>query len=134
MADHSRERVSQALLVEGGLAAVSAIMGDSDKRRLVLGALGLGAQLGVLMPYSRIQESEADRIGLALMARAGFDPRGSVELWRNMERQVGASPPEFLSTHPSHETRIEQLTQWQGEVRPTYEQTVRRGGRARCGR
>lgn len=133
VADHSRERVSQALLVEGGLLAVGEIMANSQLRDLALGALGLGAQFGVLMPYSRIQENEADRIGLDLMARAGFDPEESVELWRNMERQVGGSPPEFLSTHPSHETRIENLTQWQTEVRPAYERAVRQGGRPTCG-
>jgi predicted Zn-dependent protease len=133
VAGHSRERVSQALLVQGGLVAVDQIMGDAQQRDLVLGALGLGAQLGVLMPYSRVQESEADRIGLGLMARAGFDPREAVELWQNMERQAGAGPPEFLSTHPSHETRIENLTQWQGEVRNDYRQARRTGRQPRCG-
>jgi predicted Zn-dependent protease len=74
-----------------------------------MGLLGVGAQYGVLMPYSRIQESEADILGLDLMARAGFDPRESTRLWINMGRAGGGQPPEFLSTHPSHSTRISDL-------------------------
>jgi predicted Zn-dependent protease len=74
-----------------------------------MGLLGVGAQYGVLMPYSRIQESEADILGIDLMAKAGFDPRESTRLWVNMGRAGGGQPPEFLSTHPSHSTRISEL-------------------------
>jgi predicted Zn-dependent protease len=74
-----------------------------------MGLLGVGAQYGVLLPYSRIQESEADTMGLDLMAKAGFDPRESIKLWRNMDRTGGSQPPEFLSTHPSHSSRISDL-------------------------
>jgi predicted Zn-dependent protease len=75
-----------------------------------MGLLGVGAQYGILMPYSRIQESEADIMGLDLMAKAGFDPRQSTDLWVNMSRAGGGQPPEFLSTHPSHGSRISGLT------------------------
>ncbi len=72
----------------------------------MLTLLGAGVQYGVILPYSRTQESEADLIGLQLMAKAGFDPRAAVRLWVNMSQQSGANPPEFLSTHPSDAHRI----------------------------
>ncbi|MEZ5541614.1 MAG: M48 family metallopeptidase [Pseudomonadota bacterium] len=75
-----------------------------------MGLLGVGAQYGVLLPYSRLQESEADMLGLDLMAKAGFDPRESTQLWSNMNRTSDGQPPEFLSTHPSHSSRIDDLT------------------------
>ena len=74
-----------------------------------MAALGLGLQFGVLLPHSRSHESEADIIGLQLMARAGFNPHESVKLWQNMARAGGAQPPEFMSTHPSHRSRIARL-------------------------
>ena len=82
---------------------------DYDKQRAVMGALGAGAQFGVLMPFSRKHEAEADEIGLHYMARAGYDPRESIQFWQRMEKAGRAQPPEFLSTHPSHGTRIQQL-------------------------
>ena len=82
---------------------------SSPTQRQLLGLLGLGAQIGVILPFSRTQESEADLLGLDLMAKAGFDPRQSVQLWRNMSAAGGARPPAFLSTHPSHGTRIQEL-------------------------
>jgi predicted Zn-dependent protease len=74
-----------------------------------MGALGAGAQFGVLMPFSRKDESEADAIGLHYMARAGYDPQESIRFWQRMENVGGQQPPEFLSSHPSHGTRIQQL-------------------------
>lgn len=109
IAHHGAERMSQSLATQGGLALAGALARDNPNRAMVLGALGLGAQLGVLLPYSRTQESEADLIGLDLMARAGFDPAQSVELWKNMSASGGAAPPEFLSTHPANQSRIENL-------------------------
>src|SRR4029077_10428714 len=78
----------------------------------VLAAYGVGAQVGVLLPYSRTQESEADHIGLILMAPAGSDPHGALAFWQRMERAGGSSPPEFLSTHPSHGAREQQIQAW----------------------
>jgi predicted Zn-dependent protease len=114
LARHGNERVSQNFAVQGGLFTAGALLGvlgdsGSSNQGLLLAALGLGAQVGVLLPYSRVQESEADEIGLGLMAQAGFDPRQSVELWKNMMRAGGARPPEFLSTHPDPENRIKRL-------------------------
>jgi predicted Zn-dependent protease len=109
-ARHSNERVSQKFAVEQGLGLINAIANpQSGTGQTLMGLLGVGAQYGVLMPYSRIQESEADILGLDLMARAGFDPRQSTRLWVNMGRAGGGQPPEFLSTHPSHSSRISDL-------------------------
>jgi len=111
LAHHSNERVSQQFAVEQGLGLVNALSNpQTGTGRTLMGLLGVGAQYGILMPYSRVQEAEADRVGLQLMARAGFDPAESVKLWRNMSAAGGAQPPEFLSTHPSHSTRISGLT------------------------
>jgi predicted Zn-dependent protease len=110
LARHSNERVSQQFAVEQGLSLINAIANpQSGTGQTLMGLLGVGAQYGVLMPYSRIQESEADILGLDLMAKAGFDPRESTRLWVNMARAGGGQPPEFLSTHPSHSTRISEL-------------------------
>jgi predicted Zn-dependent protease len=122
-ARHGQERVSEQLAAQGGLQALALILGNKqDSRRgLLLSALGLGAQFGVLLPHSRDQESEADIVGLDSMAKAGFDPRQSVELWKNMASVGGAGPPEFLSTHPSHETRIKNLQERIPKAMPLYE-------------
>jgi len=77
--------------------------------QMILQALGMGAHLGVTLPFSRAHELEADYIGLHLMAGAGFDPEQSINLWQNMAAQSGSQPVEFLSTHPGHDTRIEEL-------------------------
>jgi predicted Zn-dependent protease len=107
---HSNERLSQQLAVRQGLNLMQAMADPSSASgRTVMGLLGLGAQYGILMPYSRTQESEADLLGLDLMARAGFDPRQSIELWGNMESLGSGQPAEFLSTHPSHATRTQDL-------------------------
>jgi predicted Zn-dependent protease len=132
-AAHTNERLSTAAVAETGLSAVQMLLGgDSPGQRQLMGALGLGAQVGVLLPFGRAQESEADLLGLRLMARAGFDPRASVQLWRNMERQGGGSPPEFLSTHPSESSRIARLEQGMREVMPLYEQARNAGRRPDC--
>lgn len=111
LSHHANERVSQKFAVEQGLSLISAVASpQSGTGQTVMGLLGVGAQYGILMPYNRIQEGEADIYGLDLMASAGFDPRESPRLWQNMSRAGGGQPPEFLSTHPSHSTRISGLT------------------------
>ena len=107
-ARHSNERVSQQLLFAGGVMALGTAMKDNNKKNLIMAAIGLGAQFGVLLPYSRKQESEADTIGLKYMARAGYDPREASELWIRMAG-LGKSPPEWLSTHPDPKRRAAQL-------------------------
>lgn len=112
IADHSNERVSQAKLAQVGMALVQVAgrgAGMSPEKQQLLGLLGIGVQVGVLLPYSRIHEAEADLIGLDLMANAGFDPAESVSLWENMG-QGAAAPPELLSTHPSNSRRIAGLS------------------------
>ncbi|MFQ5962611.1 MAG: M48 family metallopeptidase, partial [Candidatus Methylomirabilales bacterium] len=113
LARHGGERLSQGLVAQMGAAAVQAGMAGSDPGvvRSVMTAYGLGANVGVLLPYSRLQESEADRIGLVLMAQAGYDPREAVHLWERMAQAEQSRPPEFLSTHPSPRQRIHDLTQ-----------------------
>lgn len=114
LADHSNERLSQSQIANAGLQITSIALGSSDYaqyRQATMAALGLGVQYGVLMPYGRTQESEADLVGLELMAKSGFDPNQSIDLWKNMAKASGGSqPPELLSTHPSHSTRIQDLT------------------------
>jgi len=109
--NHGNERVSQKLLVQGGLVASSLTLlkKDSTKSRLLGAALGLGASIGYLLPYSRKHESEADSIGLKIMHRAGFRPSAAVSFWQRMANLSKSRPPEFLSTHPSPESRIKSL-------------------------
>jgi len=108
---HGSQRVLEQNLAQTALTGVAMSLSDMDydKQRAVMGALGAGTQFGVLMPFSRKHESEADEIGLVYMARAGYDPRESIRFWQRMENAGGAQPPEFLSSHPSHGTRIQQL-------------------------
>ena len=109
---HGSQRVLQQNLAQTALTGVAISLSDMDygKQRAVMGALGAGAQFGVLMPFSRKDESEADAIGLHYMARAGYDPQESIRFWQRMENVGGGQqPPEFLSSHPSHGTRIQQL-------------------------
>jgi predicted Zn-dependent protease len=119
---HGAQRVLQQNLAQTALTGVAFSISDMDydKQRAVMGALGVGAQFGVLMPFGREHESEADHIGLLYMARAGFDPRESIHLWKRMEAASGAQPPEFLSTHPSHGTRIQQLESWMPKAMDEY--------------
>jgi metalloendopeptidase OMA1, mitochondrial len=108
---HGSQRVLEQNLAQTALTGVAISLSDMDydKQRAVMGALGAGAQFGVLMPFSRKHESEADVIGLHYMARAGYDPRESIHFWQRMENAGRAQPPEFLSSHPSHGTRVQQL-------------------------
>lgn len=139
IARHGNERISTAFAAQGGLAAASVATGaalgeDSTRRGLILAALGAGAQLGVMLPYSRKQESEADEIGIDLMARAGFDPAASVQLWQNMAQAGGAQPPEFMSTHPSHQSRIEALQAMVPRAQGVYRQALASGDQPSCPR
>ena len=99
---------------------------------MLFGLLGLGAEYGIALPFSRKHESEADVIGLQLMAQAGFNPQESVSLWENMAAASGGSPPQFLSTHPSHATRIRDLQARLPEVMPLYQQAQAAGRRPNC--
>lgn len=132
LAEHGNERVSTQLATQGGLELIKAISGPpSPTRNAVLGALGVGTQVGVILPFSRAQETEADVMGLDLMARAGFDPRQAPALWENMSKQ-GGQPPEILSTHPSSASRIRNLRSRVPDVMPLYEQARAAGRRPDC--
>ena len=122
VAHHGAERVSQSmgLALIGEMLAQGLSDGDAEKRDQVMALYGLGVSVGVLMPWGRNQESEADRIGLILMAKAGYNPEEAPRFWRRMSQQGGADVPEFLSTHPSHATRINNLNQWMAEANRFY--------------
>jgi predicted Zn-dependent protease len=111
VAKHGNERMSQGLLTELGGVALSVALRDKPQQtqRLFMNAFGVGAQVGVLLPFSRTHESEADHLGLIFMAMAGYDPHGAVTFWERMAQQGGSKPPEFLSTHPSDQTRINKI-------------------------
>ncbi len=110
LAKHSNERLSQKVGAQVGISLIAAVAApQTELGRSAMGLLGVGAQYGLIMPFSRLHESEADEIGLDLMAKAGFNPAESVTLWQKMAQASQGQPAEFLSTHPSHETRIHDL-------------------------
>lgn len=111
LAKHSNERMSQKLGAQVGVSLIAAVAAPQTALgQTAVSLLGVGAQYGIIMPFSRLHESEADNIGVEIMAKAGFDPVESITLWRKMaQASQGGHPPEFLSTHPSHGTRIEDL-------------------------
>ncbi len=111
LAGHGGERLSQHLLIVGGTVIGAMAIGDDDEttREVALAALGIGSQLGIVLPYSRLHESEADELGLFIAAEAGFDPDQAIGLWQRMAKEGGGPAIEFLSTHPDPHRRIEQL-------------------------
>ncbi len=110
LSNHANERVSTNFVTQSGLQLAEIAVGaNTPMKQQLFGLLGMGAQVGVLLPFSRTQEAEADLVGLDLMAKAGFDPRESIKLWQNMDAQGGDKPPAFLSTHPSNDQRIAAL-------------------------
>lgn len=134
-ARHGNARVSAAYATQAGLEVARIVAGaTSPAQQQLFGLLGLGAQYGIVMPYGRAQETEADVLGLDLMARAGFDPRQAPELWRNMAGASGrASGPEFLSTHPAGNTRIATLESRMPAALRHFEAARAAGKQPRCG-
>ncbi len=123
VANHGNERMSQGLLVQMGGAALSVALSQKpqETQELFMAAFGLGAQVGVLLPYSRLHESEADHLGLIFMAMAGYDPRVAVEFWQRMSlSNQGESPPELISTHPADSTRINNIKKLLPEAMKYY--------------
>jgi len=123
VAAHGNERMSQALLTQlGGMALQTALSQQpAMTQQLFMAAFGVGAQVGVLLPYSRLQESEADRLGVIFMAMGGYDPREAVGFWqRMMEKKSGRGVPQFLSTHPSYEDRIGKIRGYVDEAMEYY--------------
>lgn len=121
IARHGAERTSQVMGVQVVGTALSVGLGATNPQtaNAIMQMYGLGAQVGVLLPWSRTQESEADHIGLILMAKAGYDPEAALALWQRMEKlehKGGNSPPEFLSTHPGSGTRQQDIAKWLPEA------------------
>jgi predicted Zn-dependent protease len=125
---HGSERLLQQKATQTIMTGVHVSVGDMsyEQQRAVMGALGAGAQYGLLLPFSREHESEADAIGLRYMARAGYDPREAVDFWQRMSKTSatrGEKPPEFMSTHPSDSTRIEDLRRLLPDAQKEYQKT-----------
>lgn len=124
LADHGAQRMSASTMQQIGAVAGNIAIQDQETLGLFNQAYGIGSQLGVMLPFSRSHETEADRIGLQIMAIAGYNPEEAAELWRRMKAAGGEAPPEFMSTHPSNDTRINNLTAWA----PAAKQEARKFG------
>lgn len=127
---HGSERMFKQKATQTFMTGVQFSLGDMDyeQRRAVMGAIGAGAQYGILLPFGRDHESEADKVGLDYMARAGYDPNEAVSFWERMSKSGGDQPPEFMSTHPSHGTRVARLKELLPGAVEEYRKAV--GGRA----
>lgn len=125
VAEHGNERMSQALLARMGGAALAVALRDKpqETQSLWFAAYGAGAQFGILLPYSRMHEREADELGLKFMAMAGYDPRAAIDFWERMAAaSSGPRPPEFASTHPSNERRIRDIRNFMPTAMQYYRQ------------
>ena len=131
IARHAGERISGNVIIQGAMQGTAVALGDMSPaaQQATMAAMGLGSNVGVLLPWSRLQESEADNLGLMIAADAGYDPRSAITLWRRMSEKSGA-PPEFLSTHPSDETRIGRLNKIMPKAMRLYEAAIARDGGA----
>lgn len=131
IARHGGQRVSQAMaanVLMAGVAVVGLGNMEPEKRNTIMSLLGVGATVGVILPFSRAHETEADEIGLKLMSQAGYDPRESVNFWdRFSQASGGKSPPAFLSTHPASDKRRDRLKEMLPEVMPLYESSSKYG-------
>lgn len=132
LARHANERLSTALPLQIALSVASGFVPGGVQGEKIMNLLGMGTKLGVILPNSRADETEADRLGLRLMARAGFDPREAAALWRAMAKAGGARPLEFLSTHPAPKTRIATLQKEIPLFIPVAEEARRSGFAPQC--
>lgn len=123
IARHGSERLSQQMVVQGGLQGLGVATGNAG----YVQAAATAATLGIILPYSRNQEAEADHIGLIYMAKAGYDPRAAIDLWENFDALGGERPPEFVSTHPSPGSRIDRLRELMPEAMEIYRGSAPRG-------
>jgi predicted Zn-dependent protease len=127
VAKHGSERMSQGLVQQFGGTALQVALKDkpAETQSIYMAAYGLGAQYGAMLPFSRLHESEADEMGLVFMAMAGYDPRTAPKFWERMSAQSeGSAPLEFLSTHPSHKTRITKLNAQMGQAYSVYQKNI----------
>jgi predicted Zn-dependent protease len=132
--EHAKERASRGSVSNVGIEVAAVLLGggNSGATYTAYEALNQGAALGIMLPFSRKQESEADVKGLEYMARAGFDPRAAVPLWQNMNKVAGGQPAEFLSTHPSNEKRIDALISQWPKTLPLYNEAIKAGHVPHC--
>ncbi|MDH5254681.1 MAG: M48 family metallopeptidase, partial [Gammaproteobacteria bacterium] len=126
---HSLKRVNREMTTRAGVIAGTAVLGGGYG---VGDVLSMGAQLGLSLPFSRANEVEADTVGLNYMAAAGFNPAASIQLWKNMGRKNKLGPPEFLSTHPSGDNRIQELVQQLPEALKIYNAAQASGRKPAC--
>ncbi len=122
VAKHANERMSQEMVAQYGASAVGSVLSKSSSSMQTVGQTiyGLGAQYGVMLPFNRKQELEADRLGLVFMAIAGYNPNAAIPFWQRMSSQGGGTVPEFMSTHPSDQKRIDQIQQYLPEALQYY--------------
>jgi predicted Zn-dependent protease len=129
IARHGAQRMSQSLIITGLLAATSSTLSNNENQKEIMAALGVGTNVGLVLPFSRSNESEADEIGLALMAKAGYDPREAERFWGRFNKMKGGgSPPEILSTHPADTTRIEDIRRLLPKANQTYKENPLKHG------
>jgi predicted Zn-dependent protease len=124
VANHGNERLSQQLLVQLGAASLQTALAQEPAltQQIFMGAFGVGSEVGVLLPYSRTQEAEADHLGLIFMAMAGYDPHEALDFWQRMKSQSQGAPPEILSTHPADQRRIDNIRSLIPEAMKYYRQ------------
>jgi metalloendopeptidase OMA1, mitochondrial len=127
IARHGSQRLLRTSLAQTALTGASFSMGNMDygDRQTIMAALGAGAQFGVLLPFSREHETEADQMGLIYMARAGYDPHEAISFWTRMSQAGEAQPPEFASSHPSHARRVEDLKEFLPKALSEYDKNKR---------
>jgi predicted Zn-dependent protease len=128
IANHGNERMSEQMAVQLGGMALDAALSQKPEatRQIAMAAFGAGTTVGILLPFSRTQESEADELGLYFMAMAGYDPNKAIEFWQRMTEQSKGAPPEFLSTHPSGQTRIDQLKKNMNKAMQYYKKSQKK--------
>jgi metalloendopeptidase OMA1, mitochondrial len=129
IARHGSQRLLRSSLAQTIMTGAQFSFSDMDwdQRRMIIAALGAGAQYGVLLPFSRQHETEADEMGVFYMARAGYDPAAAIEFWERMQQAGGQRQAEFASTHPSHETRIQHLREILPKAQAEYSASIRTG-------
>jgi len=122
VANHGRERMSQQMIQQLGGVALSVAVQDEPEQmqQIYYMAYAIGSTYGAMLPYSRLHEKEADKLGLIFMAMAGYDPHEAVEFWKRMDKLSGKEPNEFVSTHPSHQHRIDDITKYLPEAMKYY--------------
>lgn len=127
IARHGNERMSEAMLQQlgGSVLEVALAKQPEQTRNIFMTSYGVGSQVGLMLPFSRQQESEADKLGLYFAAMAGYDPQQAIPFWQRMASMGGSKPPEFLSTHPADETRIKKLQEIMPEAMKYYNQAAK---------